>query len=56
MYGIKFSQVTERRWLLASVIGLLFVVGLLDVIRIAVVTIVPREGACHAGVGCGMRR
>merc|ERR1719326_1654254 len=40
MYGVKFSKITEHRWLFATVIGILFVVGLLDVIRIAVVTIV----------------
>merc|ERR1719473_2398089 len=40
MYGLKFRPLTQQRWLLASLIGLLTVTGLLDIIRIAVVTIV----------------
>merc|ERR1719408_380864 len=40
MYGLKFRQLTQQRWLLATTIGLLTVTGLLDIIRIAVVTIV----------------
>merc|ERR1719473_268713 len=40
MYGLKFRPLTQQRWLLASIVGFITVALVLDVIRIAVVTIV----------------
>merc|ERR1719428_486362 len=40
MYGLKFSPDSEELWVYASLIGMLTISGLLDVVRIAIVTIV----------------
>merc|ERR1719428_2129793 len=40
MYGLKFSPDSEELWIYASAIGMLTISGLMDVVRIAVITIV----------------